>query len=223
MATPTEKPKRRGNLMTFVMIALVMIILFDPRLRDAVAGWVGVVLMPVIGFGGEFPVLTIMVTGALMVVLTTLIRHFTTDWLELARTQAIMRHFQKEMSQARKDNNTYRMKKLQDAQPKIMEAQQKTQMATMKTMPYTMIVVIPLFAWLFVFLDGATYWWFTAPWNPTVDMFAKNGILFGSSVLPHWILLYTALSIPLGALLNKGMKYLSWKERWKQRHPEVHE
>jgi len=56
-----------------------------------------------------------------------------------------------------------------------------------------------------------------------VDMFGTKGIVFGSSIFPHWILLYIALSIPLGALVQKTMKYLSWKERWKGRHPEVHE
>ena len=82
--------------------------------------------------------------------------------------------------------------------------------------PITMVVVIPLFAWLFNFVARLDYWWYTAPWNHTVN-------LLESSVFPHWILLYMTLSIPLGALVQKAMKYLSWKERWKDRHPEVHE
>ena len=160
--------------------------------------------------------LTIMIAGTIMVAATTVMRHFTTDWLDTARNQAMMRHFQKEFGQARKDNNTYRMKKLQDVQPMVLERQQEMSKKQLKTMPITMIVVIPLFAWLFGFVANLDYWWYTAPWNLTVN-------LLGTSLFPHWILLYMTLSIPLGALVQKGMKFISWRSRWQQRHPDVHE
>lgn len=223
MAPPAEKPKSGFSLTTLIFIALVFVILFNPDLRDATGNAVGFVLMPIIGFGGEFPVLTIMIAGGVMVLLTTVLRHFTTDWLEMAKNQAAMKHFQKEFSAARKENNTYKVKVLTEKQPEVLQMQQKMSAKQMKSMPVTMIVVIPLFAWLFTFIDGLDYWFFSTPWNPTVDMFATNGILFGSSLFPHWILLYMTLSVPLGALVQKGMKYVSWKERWKEQHPEVHE
>ena len=47
--------------------------------------------------------------------------------------------------------------------------------------------------------------------------------MFSTTVFPHYILLYMTLSIPLGALVQKAMKFASWKERWQRRHPEVHE
>jgi uncharacterized membrane protein (DUF106 family) len=209
------KPKS-GSLMTFVAIAAVMFIMFQPGLRSNIGRWVGVVLDPVFGFGGNWPVLTILLAGTFMVLATTLIRHFTTDWLEQARISAYMRSFNKELMAARKENNTYKIKKLQDRQPEVMKMQQEMSAKQMRTMPLTMIVVVPLFAWLFLFLEKLDYWWYTAPWNPQVDM-------FGTTVFPHYILLYMALSIPLGALVQKAMKYASWKERWQRRHPEVHE
>ena len=209
------KPKA-GSLMTFVAIAAVMFIMFNGELRNNIGRWVGVALDPVFGFGGRWPVLTILLAGTFMVLATTLIRHFTTDWLEQARISAYMRSFNKELMAARKDNNTYKMKKLQDRQPEVLKMQQEMSAKQMRTMPLTMIVVVPLFAWLFLFLEKLDYWWYSAPWNPQVDM-------FGTTVFPHYILLYMALSIPLGALVQKAMKYASWKERWQRRHPEVHE
>lgn len=217
-AAPT---KRRGNFLNILLFALVFIVILDANLRAMVGRWVGVVLDPTIGFGHNYPVITIMIAGTLMVAATTVLRHFTTDWIEQARTQAMLRHFQKEFGKARKENNTYRIKILQGVQPEVMAKQQEMSKTQLKTMPLTMIVVIPLFAWLFTFIAGLDYWWFSAPWNPRVDLFGTNGVLFGSSVFPHWILLYMCLSIPLGALVQKAMKYLSWKERWKSRHPEV--
>lgn len=214
-AAAPPKPKA-GSLMTFVAIAAVMFIMFNEDLRNGIGRWVGVALDPVFGFDGRWPVLTILLAGTLMVLATTLIRHFTTDWLEQARISAYMRSFNKELMAARKENNTYKMKKLQDRQPEVLKMQQEMSAKQMRTMPVTMIVVVPLFAWLFLFLEDLDYWWYSAPWNPQVDM-------FGTTVFPHYILLYMALSIPLGALVQKAMKYASWKERWQRRHPEVHE
>lgn len=210
------KKKSSGSLMTFVSFAFVIFILFNPGIRTKLGQWVAVVMDPVFGFHGHWPVLTILLSGTFMVLATTVIRHFTTDWLEQARMTAYMRSFNKELLAARKENNTYKTKKLQDKQPDVLRMQQEMQAKQMATMPLTMIVVVPLFAWLFLFLERLDYWWFSAPWNSRVDMFTNT-------VFPHYVLLYMALSIPLGALVQKAMKYASWKERWQRRHPEVHE
>lgn len=226
MAEAAPRRKGGGNLVTFLTLGIVLIVLFDPKLRTMLGDAAGFVLEPTIGFGGEYPILTIFLAGTVMVLLTTAIRHFTTDWLATARTQAYMRAYNREMMAARKENNTFKLKKLQDRQPEMLEKQQEMTRRQMKSMPITMIVVIPIFAWLLTFLEELDYWYFTAPWNPHVDMFATNGILpwggaDGTSILQHWILLYTALSFPLGSLVARGMKWFAWRERWQKRHPEV--
>jgi uncharacterized membrane protein (DUF106 family) len=213
----------RMSILTIVSIAAVFVVLFNPGVRMALGTYAGYAMEPLIGFGGHLPVLTILLAGALLVILSTVVRHFTTDWLETAKTQAAMRHFQKEMMKARKENNTYKIKILTEFQPQMMAKSQKMQSAQLKTMPLTMIIAVPLFAWLGVWLYKLDYTWYTAPWNLNVDFFTTNGIVFGSSVFPHWVLLYICLSIPLGSLVQKAMKYLAWKERWQKRHPEVHE
>lgn len=210
------RPRKKGSFLTIFSFAIAFLIIIDTNLRTALGNAVGFVLDPVIGFDHRYPVLTIMIAGTLMVLLTTTIRHFTTDWLEMAKFQSYMRAFQKEFGQARKDNNTYKMKKLGDKQADLMQKSQQVQMAQMRTMPITMLIVIPLFAWLLLFLTPLDYVFYTAPWNTRVDM-------FDTTLFPHWILLYMTLSIPLGALVQKSMKFLSWKERWQPKHPEVHE
>jgi len=218
-ASNAPAKKSGGSFTTIFTLLLVYIVLIDPfklGIRTKLGVWSGYVLDPVFGFGGRWPVLTILLAGTFTIVVTTVIRHFTTDWLEQARMGAYMRSFNKELLAARKENNTYKVKKLQDRQPDVMRMQQEMQAKQMRTMPLTTVVVVPLFAWLFLFLERLGYWWFSAPWNPRVDMFS-------STVFPHYMLLYMALSIPLGALVQKAMKYASWKERWQSRHPEVHE
>ncbi len=216
-ATNPEVPRpKAGSLWTFVSFGVIIFVMFTPALRNKLGKWVGVVMNPLIGFGGQYPVMTIVIAGTIMVLATTLVRHFTTDWLEQARAQAYMRSFNKEFAAARKANNTFKIKKLTDKQPEVLMKQQEMSAAQMKTMPFTMIIVVPLFAWVFQFLTELDYWWYSSPWNPRVDMFE-------TTVFPHWVLLYMTLSIPLGALVQKAMKYASWKERWQRRHPEVHE
>lgn len=223
-ATPAAAPPRQKmSFLTIISIAAVFVVLFNPSLRLLLGTYAGYAMEPVLGFGGRLPVLTILLSGALLVIASTVVRHFTTDWLETAKTQAHMRHFQKEMMKARKENNTYKIKILTEFQPQMMAKSQKMQSAQLKTMPLTMIIAVPLFAWLGTWLYRLDYTWYSAPWNLNVDMFTTNGVVFGSSVMPHWVLLYICLSIPLGSLVQKSMKYLAWKERWQKRHPEVHE
>ncbi|MEA3190206.1 MAG: hypothetical protein QOD77_788 [Thermoplasmata archaeon] len=215
-------PRPKMGFLTILSIVLVFFILFNNDLRLVTGRYAGYVLDPLVGFGGHYPVLTILLAGSLLVIGSTVVRHFTTDWLETARTQAYMRHFQREKIKATKENNTYKLKVLNDAQPEIMARSQALQGKQLKSMPITMIVAVPLFAWLTTWLYQLDYTWFTAPWNPQVNMFANNGVLFGTSVFPHWVLLYMLLSIPLGSLIGKAMKYYAWKERWAKRHPGVH-
>lgn len=216
--TPAQPaPRKPGSFLNILLFVLMFYVLLNEDLRTRMGDALDVVLGPVIGFDGQYPVLTIMIAGAVMVLLTTAVRHFTTDWLEMAKNQAFMREFQKEFGKARKENNTYRLKKLTEKQPEVMQKQSEMSSKQLKTMPYTMIIVVPLFAWLFHFLTTQVdYTFYSNPWNHTVDM-------FDTTVFPNWILLYMTLSIPVGALVQKTMKYLSWKERWQPKHPEVHE
>ncbi len=222
-AAPAAPPRQRMSMLTIISLAAVIVVMFNTELRNELGRYAGFAMEPMIGFGGRLPVLTILLAGAILVIVSTVVRHFTTDWLETARIQAGMRHFQKEMMKVRKENNTYKIKILSEYQPKMMQQSQKIQMAQFKTMPLMMIIAVPLFAWLGLWLYKLDYTWFSSPWNLNIDMFTTNGIVFGSSVFPHWVLLYICLSIPLGSLVAKAMKYLAWKERWQKRHPEVHE
>jgi len=229
MAATSPPPKAgSGNLLNIVGLGVVFLVLFNAYgIRDTMGRYAGYALNPIIGFNGKYPVPTILIAGALLVAATTVLRHFTTDWIETARTQAFSRHYQKEMMTARKENNTYKIKKLTEAQPEMMRRSQEMSSKQMKTMPLTMLVAVPLFAWVSTFLGHLDYTWYSAPWNASVDMFATNGILpfgaHGSSLFQHWILLYMTLSIPLGALIQKTMKYFAWKERWQKRHKAHHE
>lgn len=174
---------------------------------------VGFVLNPIIGFNHDMPILTILLAALLMIGASTLIRHVLVDWVKIARIQNTMRVYQKALREARMAKDTKRMEQLTKLQPKLMGMQSELSSGQLKPMAGTMVIVIPVFAWLWEFVQVLDYPFFTAPWNPHVQMFK-------STVLPHWILFYSAISIPFGTLLQKALKFFSWKEHWHLvRHP----
>lgn len=200
-----------GNQMV-VMLAFItaMFVMFDNNLRQGLGRLVGIPLAPLVGFGGYQPILTLLFTGLLMSFFSISVRHFFVNWVDQARSQRITSAFQKELREARTSNNTYKLKKLTELQPQIMAQSMKASQTQLKLMPVTMLVVIPIFAWLanFIYLDLASTT-FSVPWAFSADMKHSN-------VLPNWVLLYSLLTLPFGQILTRVLKYFSFSRRLRE-------
>jgi len=194
-------------LMAFMMAVFIM---FDNGLRQSLGKIVGIGLGPLVGFAGHQPILTLLLTGLIMSMFSITVRHFFIDWVSMARNQRIGSAFQKELREARSSNNTYKLKKLTEIQPQIMAQQMKASQTQLKLMPVTMIVIIPIFAWLanFVYLDLQSTV-FSVPWEFNSDMKHSN-------VLPNWVLLYSLLTLPFGQVLTRVLKYFSFSKKLKE-------
>jgi uncharacterized membrane protein (DUF106 family) len=217
-----KKRSPTSTVLLFLSFGLVILILFNPGLRAVLGDYAGYVLSPVIGFGGAYPLLTILLASVLLVVSTTAIRHFLIDWVNMARVQEAMRSFQKEFAAARKENNTYKLKKLTDAQPQIMEMQAEMSTEQMKPMAFTMLLVIPIFAWLYAFMAivaAGGHHFVRVPWDASWDLTLNTAppdhhwYLLG--FLPRWIVLYSLVGIPLGQLAQRALKL------WEYRHHKL--
>ncbi|MBN1677059.1 MAG: DUF106 domain-containing protein [Candidatus Thermoplasmatota archaeon] len=209
-ATGTTKPAKPDFANQMVMLFAFMIallVMFDNDLRQGLGKIVGVPLTPLVGFDGQLPILTLLFTGLLMSFFSISVRHIFVDWVGQARVARITSAFQKEMRQARQSNNTYKLKKLNELQPQIMSQSMKASQTQMKLMPVTMLVVIPIFAWLanFVYLDLESTV-FSVPWALDVSMKSSN-------ILPNWILLYSLMTLPFGQVLTRTLKYFSFSKR----------
>ena len=204
----------KGQFLNILLFMVILFILFDNNLRKLTGRIIGYVLNPLIGFNHQSPILTILLASFIMITASTLIRHFLVDWVKVARSQNTMRAYQKAMREARVKKDTRRLEQLQKAQPKLMGVQAEMSSGQMKPMAATMLVVIPMFAWLFEFVTALDYPFFSSPWNPEIHMFTTDGIIFGKSILPHWILFYSAVSLPFGTLLQKALKFFDWRDRW---------
>lgn len=206
-AKKEEKPQGGSQMMMLLAVFAVIFIMLNPSVRGFLAIGVGYALDPVVaGALGRWPVLVLFVVGVVMVGLSTVVRHFFIDWLDMARVQNTMRAFQKEFRDARASKDNARIQRLTKLQPEMMQLQAKLSGGQMKPMVATMVVVIPLFAWLWQWISHVGYPYFATPWNEYVYM-------YGATVLPHWILLYSLLTIPFGQLVQKGLKVWSWRHR----------
>ncbi|QLH75333.1 MAG: DUF106 domain-containing protein [Methanomassiliicoccales archaeon] len=207
---PVNPPKPNSStFMTIFMLGLALIVLLDNDLRSALGGAVGFVFQPIIGFGYDYPILTLVLAGLIMTSLTTALRPLFTDYVKQAESQKIVGAYNKELRQARKENNMYKIKKLLELQPKIMEKSLEQTKSQFKLMPISMLIIIPIFAWLAVFVGDLESSKFAVPWSDSADFHQTY-------VLPAWILVYSCVTIPFGQVLARSMRYYSFKKRLKE-------
>ncbi len=204
------RPDVSSQMITMMAFVFALIIMFDNNLRQGLGRIVGAPLEPAVGFGGHMPIVTLLLTGLIMSFFSIIVRHFFVDWVGQARSQRIASAFQKELREARVSNNTYKLKKLMELQPQIMAQSLKSSQTQLKLMPVTMLVVIPIFAWLanFVYLTIPSQS-FSVPW-------AFDASMASSNVLPNWVLLYSLLTLPFGQVLTRALKFFSFRKRLKK-------
>lgn len=218
MTIERKKKSPWSTPLLFLSFGLVLLVLFNNDLRLATGRYAGYVLDPLIGFHGAYPLLTLLLASLVLVVLTTGIRHFMVDWVHTARVQEGLRVFQKEFMEARKSNNTYKIKRLTEAQPEVMQLQAEMSTEQMKPMAFTMLLVVPIFAWLGTFILALTdigNHVVQVPWDAAWDLELRTAppdhkwYLLG--FLPRWIVLYSLFGIPIGQIAQKVLKLYEYR------------
>ena len=107
------------------------------------------------------------------------------------------------MGEARQSGNEAKMKKLFAMQPQIMLLQSEMMSNQMKPMAFTMIIAIPIIMWLRIFVNGLDLQVISLPWEPNYSL---DDDLW---ILPHWILVYSGLSLPFGQIIMRILKISS--------------
>lgn len=203
--------KAQGSQLIMLMLLMfVMLFVFgDPNIRAMIALSLNSVFYPVIGFGGNYPLLTVILAGILVVFLSSFFTNLFTDWKAMGKTQETSRAFQKELSKARKEGNTNRVNKLMKMQPQIMKMTTQSSSGMMKPMFFLFIFIAPIFIWLIYFLGNLQYYYLTVPWATGVSLFDKS-----SGIMSNWFLIYLLFSMVVGQLIRQGLKWISWSDWW---------
>ena len=204
--------KAQGSqmLMLLMVMFLMLFIFGDQNISAWIATSLNSVFYPLIGFGGNFPVLTIILAGIFVVFLSSFFQNLFMDWKKQGEVQEIFKAFNKELSKAQKEGNTNRVNKLRKMQPQIMKKQTEMSGSQMKPMLFLFIFIVPIFIWLRYFLGNLSYYNFTTPWINGASLF-ESPIGFGSS----WIWLYFIFSLVVGQVIRNGLKYITFSDWWK--------
>ena len=209
--------------MMLVLVIMMVVMSFRQYIGQALD-----VVFKYIAFDGQYPVLTLIIAGLVMITISTIVRSLMSDPIEMARNQQIQSDFNKEFRQARMENNLFKMKKLQEMQPQIMAMSMQASTQQMKVMPVTMIFLLPMYAWVWYFInpaDGAIPGgdYFAAgealahlPWSASFDL---NTMLVG--FFPAWIIIYTMVSMPIGQIENRLLRYYFLRKHLRQLDLEV--
>ena len=88
-------------------------------------------------------------------------------------------------------------------QPQVMVLQSEMMSNQMRPMMFTMMIAIPIIMWLRLFVEDMDHPVLSLPWEGNYDL--NDDLWF----LPHWILVYSALSLPFGQILMRGLKMAS--------------
>lgn len=192
----------------FVTLIIMMVVMMFRSQIGAALNYV----FQVIDFNGQWPVFTLIIAGLIMITLSTVLRSLMTDFVTQARNQSVQSEFNKEMRQAKLENNLFKMKRLQEEQPKMMAKSMESSTQMMKVMPLTMVVVIPIYAWVWFFLEN------TVPTELLTVAMPWGSIYLLDSlwVMPIWIIVYTMISLPIGQLENRIVRYFLLRKRLKE-------
>lgn len=205
---------QKGSFTRFVMIFLLLlavVALFDNTMREGFGAIAGFILYPVIGFGGRYPVLTLMIAGMMTTGISSLLRDHYTDWIKMVRIQKTTAAWQKALREAMRKGNRSEIQKLNKIREGFMKEQMDVQFSSMKPMAWTLFLFVVLFAWLSVFVNatlavtGGQY--FAVPWAPNVEV---NYVPF---LFPSWILMYSLLALPVGQILTRVLKYVRFRKK----------
>ncbi len=218
MPDPSPPQKQGGStnqMLMMIMMFAVMFVMFDTGMRNAIGGIAGIVLEPIIGFNGEFPIITVMLAGFCLVSFSSAVRDYFIDWTESAEKQAKMKDFNKILKEARMAQNEAKVKRLQEQQMSMSMDQMASTMDQMKPMMFTMIFLVATFAFIGTFIEGIPGAVFSVPWSHNVDMVAQAWEGSACCMFSNWMMLYMLVSMSFSQIVSRVLKWYSFSKMLK--------
>ena len=218
--SPPPQGQASSQMLMMMMIFGTMFIMFIPELRDGVGNVAGIILEPIIGFNGLYPVLTVLFAGIGLVTFSSAVRHYFIDWVDSAEKQFKMKDFNKKMREARLSGNEAEIKRLTQKQMDMSKDQMMSTFDQMKPMMFTMIFLVGTFAFIGAFINdipGATL---SVPWSNNVDMKASLSTST-CCAFTNWMLLYMLISMSVAQVIQRVFKYYSFSKALKNPDSEM--
>lgn len=202
---PPPPPAPKGQTYFLLAMMVMMLIMINPELRDGMGIGMSYVLNPAIGFGGALPIVSILLAGVLTGLISTGLRHWATDFVEVERSRLLQRSFTRQLNRARLKRDEEEIHRLRRAQPHVMAKSMEANMSSMKPAMGTMILAIAVFWWLNIFVyQEVPFDCVSLPWTSCWPLRASWG-------LPYWVVLYSIMSLPITLAFGAALRM--WRYR----------
>ena len=189
-----------------IMVFAFIVMFASLAYRNEVGNALDVVLGPFADFIGDFLII-ILILSVVTGIYTSVVQKYTMNWELMAKSkeyQKQIRDLQKEYMEAKKENNQHKMKKIEKTRTEVMRKQ--TQFSgemfkqQMKPMAYIMIITIPIFMWIWMYVESHPDMVVTFPLFGVTELSAA--FVFS---LPFWVLWYMMCSIPITQVVRKAL------------------
>jgi len=189
-----------------IMVFAFIVMFASLAYRNEVGTALDVVLGPFADFIGEFLII-ILILSVVTGIYTSVVQKYTMNWELMAKSkeyQKQIRDLQKEYMEAKKENNQHKMKKIEKKRTEVMRKQ--TQFSgemfkqQMKPMAYIMIITIPIFMWIWMYVEKHQDMVVTFPLFGVTEL--SSAFVFS---LPFWVLWYMMCSIPITQVVRKAL------------------
>ncbi len=209
---PARPPPPRIKLSTMVLIFLGLlgfIMLVDMPTRVAVASLIGLVFNPLIGFQGQFILLTMFCAGAIEMAITAVGYNYTTDWVKAAKVQSWSSAFRKVQMQALRSGKKDRIDALKGHQQELQKLSGEMSMAQLKGMAVTWFLVIAIYSWVGLEINSLP----TALHTISMGGWQVNltQSVLGAGLIPVWFILFSVYTVPMSFIFRRLLK--NWKLR----------
>ena len=220
-ARPAPPPFKFSTFLLTFLFALALIMLVFPSERNQVAEGLNTLLYPAIGFGYQYPLLTMFLAAVLEMLITAIAYNYTTDWIKAAKVQKWNTAFRKVQLEAMRSGKKDRIEALQPHQRRLTSLQGEVSIAQLKGMAVTWFLVIAIYTWVGLFVKAA-YDYTTATGATHVrDLVSIGGSapahLYlgagGIAFLPLWFLVFSLYTIPSSIAFRRVLKHY-----WLVRH-----
>jgi uncharacterized membrane protein (DUF106 family) len=176
----------------FFLIGIMVSVEFRVHLAELVAPFLDPLSM-------TMPIYwVIIVLSVITAFYTSLIQKLTVDMKKLKSIQKRVMNYQRELMEATKQDNKYKLKQLEEEKKEIQQLQSEMMSMQFKPMFYSMVVTLPIFMWL---LEKTKE-------NVSVVVPFSGGIHIADPVIifPWWLFWYFLCSIAINQVLKKALK-----------------
>ncbi len=210
---PAQPPGGATNqILMMMMLFAVMFIMFDPGMRNAIGGFAGIILEPIIGFDKQYPIITVLLAGLCLVTFSSIVRDYFINWIDSAEKQSRMKDFNKVMREARMSGDEARIKRLTERQMEMSMDQMQSTFDQMKPMMFTMVFLVATFAFIGTFIESIPGAVFSVPWHHNVDMVAQAWSGNQCCGFTNWMLLYMLVSMSFSQVVSRILKWYKFSK-----------